>query len=145
MQNSHSLESPRLRIILLVSLLLAGAWIVAGCGILDEGEPERVRVRIDGAEGHPIQLVITDDFDVLLSEEGENRDVFLYSADTSSVTAPFDRSFDLGPNRRFYSTFSSDQVASELVSVKVWVEDDLRYDRQTVFQDEVLEFLYTLR
>lgn len=125
--------------------LVVGLWMTSGCGILDEGDPETVRVAISGADGHPIELVTTSDFDVIAGQSGDDREVVLYSADTMAVTSPFSQRYELGPRMRFYAIVTSDQAPTEEVLVKIWVEDDLRYNRETVFGDEVLEFLYTFR
>lgn len=129
----------------LLGFLLTGTWLLWGCGILDEGDPEKAQVVIEGGDGHPIQLVTTDDFVITLNQDGENREVFVYSADTTAITSPFDQTYDLGPKKRFYATFSSAQIAPEPISVKVYVGGDLRFDRSTIFEEEVLKFVFSLR
>ena len=138
-------QDPRVGHSILFSVLLAGSWLVLGCGILDEGDPTSARVVIGGEEGHPIQLVTTHDFLLTVDQDGENREIFLNSADTSTVTAPFEKRYDLGPNKRFYATFSSAQVAPSPVSVRVYVGGSLRFNRGTIFDEEVLEFVFSVR
>lgn len=138
-------QDPRVGHSILLSVLLAGSWLVLGCGILDEGDPTSARVVIEGEDGHPIQLVTTHDFLITVDQDGENREIFINSADTSAITSPFEKRYDLGPSKRFYATFSSAQVAPSPVSVRVYVGGDLRLDRLTVFDEEVLEFLFSVR
>lgn len=126
-------------------LVLAGSLLVVGCGILDEDTPENVRVLVQGSEGHPIVLITSGDFIVTASDDGEDREVALNSADTAFIAPPFDRQFALGPLQRFYATMTSEDVPSQPVSVKIWVGNNLRYDRETVFGDEILQFVYTFR
>ena len=53
------------------SRLLAGILSVllflslSACGIFDEGDPEKVRIVVSGAEGESFQMVTTTDFEVL--------------------------------------------------------------------------------
>jgi hypothetical protein len=132
----------RARTALLAVLLPCGVLTAPGCGILDQGEPERARVVAEGANGHPLQVVTTSDFDVVSDERGESREVFIFSADTADVTTPFDREYPLGSRTRIYVTFLSDSTASTPVTLRVFLDGDLRYDRSTRFEGEGLEFLY---
>jgi hypothetical protein len=138
-------QDPRTGRSVLVAFLLTGTWLFGGCGILDEGDPTSARVVIEGGEGHPIQLVTTHYFLITTDQDGENREIYVTSADTSAVTSPFDRKYDLGPRKRFYATVSSAEIAPTPVSVKVYVDGDLRFNRSTFFGEEVLEFVFSVR
>lgn len=123
--------------------LLLGVWTIWGCGLLDKGPSENARVLIEGAEGHPIQLVTSNDFDVVISEGGEDRETQLNAADTALVTVPFDMVYSLGPRTRFYVDASSYEIAPGLVRMRVFIDEDLRYDATTTFDEESLTFTYT--
>lgn len=138
-------QKPRMGRTVLFALLIAGMWSVWGCGVFDPEDPETARVVIEGAVGHAIQLVTTNDFDITTSNDGEDQDIHIHSADTSAVTSPFDQGYGLGSRIRFYVSASSADTPTELVTVKIYIDDDLRYNRVTAFGEEVLEFAYSLR
>lgn len=138
-------SAPRNGRAVLLLALACGALPIWGCDILSSGDPERARVTIDGAPGHTVRLVTTTDFDVVSSTDGEQRDVYVLSADTADVASPYDRSFGLGPRTRFYVLITSETIPAQTVTVRVFLDGDRRYSRSTLFGEEVLEFLYVAR
>jgi len=138
-------SAPRNGRVVLLLALACGALPIWGCDILGSGDPESARVVIDGAAGHTIRLVTTTDFDVVSSSDGEDREVYVLSADTADVASPYDRSFTLGPRTRFYVVLTSETTPAEIVTVRVFIDGDERYNRSTLFGEEVLEFLYVAR
>jgi hypothetical protein len=120
-------------------------WLLAGCGILDEGEPKSARILIEGAEGETFQLVTSNDFLVVLGEEEGRGDVFLNSADTATVSAPLSERYLLGPNRRFYALASSEDGLSEPITMRVLVGGEERYRSTSTLEGIELEFVYTIR
>lgn len=131
--------------LLVGSLALCGAVTISSCNILSDGDPQTARVVIEGAEGHPIRLVTTTDFDVISSEGGDARELFVFSADTTSVASPFDHQYSMDARTRFYLIVSSDSTSVAPVTVKVFLDGDLRYTRSTRFEGEELEFLFVAR
>lgn len=129
----------------LVLTVLAGAAAFSGCGILDSEEPTSARLILGGAAGHPLQLIISDNFEILVDPETDERTIELVGADTLAISAPFDQRYDLGTRKRFYARLSSESVPATPVSMKVFVGGDVQYNRQTDFSDEFLEFIYTVR
>jgi hypothetical protein len=130
---------------LLVIPALCGALIFSGCNILNEGDPQTAHVVIGGADGHPILLVTTTDFDVVSSEGGEARELYVFSADTTAVASPFERQYSMGTRTRFYLVASSDSISAAPVTVKVFLDGELRYSRSTHFGADRLEFLFVAR
>jgi hypothetical protein len=125
--------------------MLVSAVSLSACGILDSEEPTAARLVLGGNSELPVQLVISSDFDILVDPETDERTVFLVTADTSTISAPFDQRYDLGSRKRIYLSLSSETVPTTPVSMKVFVGGDVQYDRQTDFDDEFLEFIYTVR
>lgn len=58
--------------------------LLCGCGIVDTDEPTQARLVLGGAAGHPLILISSDDFDILLDVDGQTRIVEIASADTVS-------------------------------------------------------------
>jgi hypothetical protein len=118
--------------------------LLQGCGILDEGTPETARLEITGP-AEDFQLVTTTDFDVLAAGEEAVNPIHLVSADTSTVSAPYDKSYSLGPRQRFYLKAFSAEGLSQPITVKVLVDGDERYNSTSTLEDSDLEFVYTIR
>lgn len=125
--------------------VVSALWLLVGCGILDEGEPDSARIVISGAEGEPFQLVTSNDFLVVAGEEGGMGDVLLNSADTATVSSPFSERHLLGPNRRFYALVSSEGGLSEPITMRVLVGGEERFNSTSTLNGVELEFVYTLR
>jgi len=128
----------------LFTLLLISFISLQGCGIFDEGTPERARVVVTGPAEN-FQLVTTTDFDVLAGEEEEGNSVYLNSADTSTVSAPYNQSFSLGSRQRFYLKAFSAEGLSQPVQVKIFIDDDERYNSTSTLDELALEFIFTVR
>ena len=137
---SHSFNLP-----LLAFTAILGVVALLGCSILDSEEPTQARLVLGGGAGHPLQLVISDNFEILVDPETEERTIALVDADTLATSAPFDQRYDLGSLKRFYAKLSSESIATVPVSMKVFVGGDVQYNRQTDFDGEFLEFIYTVR
>lgn len=119
--------------------------LLVGCGIFDEGNPEKIRVVMEGAEGTSVQLITTNDFIVLLEQDGESRSVDINTADTAAVTSPFRRAYRLGSELRFYMKVESEEPLPEPLTVKAFVDDEERFNRTSLLGGENLEFVYTIR
>ncbi len=126
-------------------LVLAGAIFFSGCGILESDDPTSARLIVGGAAGHPVQLVISTDYDSVIDPETEERSIVLNTSDTTTVSAPFDQRYDMGSRQRFYAKLFSDEIPSTPVGVQIFIDGSLRYDRQTTFDDEFLEFIFSVR
>jgi hypothetical protein len=119
--------------------------LLVGCGILDEGNPEKIRVVMNGADGTSVQLITTNDFLVLRDQDGDTRSVDINSADTTAVTPPFRGTYSLRSEARFYMKVESEQPLPEPLTVKAFVDDEERFNRTSLLGTEYLEFTYTIR
>lgn len=116
-----------------------------GCDILDEEIPETAKIEVKGGGGESFQLVTTNDFDLTADEDGENRDIYIYSADTTAVTAPYSKSYSLGSGVRFYLKAFSTEGLSQPVTIKLLIDGDQRYKATSDLANPELEFSYTFR
>jgi hypothetical protein len=139
------MKSPnRVNPFLLLPLAILTLISFQGCGIFDEGEPDTARVVITGP-AEDFQLVTTNDFDVLGGGAEEVNTVYLNSADTATVTAPYNQRFSLGSRKRFYLMAFSAEGLSQPVNVKVFVGDEERSNSTSTLEDLSLEFIFTVR
>lgn len=138
---------PGRRHALLALLLPLGILVSGACNIFTDDEPQHARVEIEGAAGHPLEVVTSSDFDVVADQGGENRETVVFAADTAEVTSPFARVYGLGSRKRFHLVVSSDSIvsAADAVTVRVYIDGDRRYARTTYFDDEDIEFTYAFR
>lgn len=136
--------APRPKVSRIGALLLPLLYTL-GCGILDEGDPENARVVMEGAQGISVQLVTTNDFVVYLDEQEGSRSVDVLSADTAMVSLPFRKTYSLGQERRFFMRVLSEDPLPEPMTVKVFIDEDLRFNRTSLLGDDRVEFTYTLR
>jgi hypothetical protein len=134
------------------SRLLAGilsvvvALSLSACNIFDEGDPEKVRIVVTGAEGESFQLVTTTDFDIVTDQDLEDREIYIYTADTSTVTSPYSGRYPLDSRLRFFMKAFNDEALSEAVTVRIYVDSDVRYASSSRLEEGLeLEFVYTYR
>lgn len=135
------------RVILAVYLVLGFFSLgVEGCGILDEGgTPENARVILEGGGGQAFQLVTSNDFSITSNDDGETRDIYFYSVDSNSVSAPFDQRYSLGSGVRFYVKAFSEGPLGQSVSMKVLIDGKGRFNATSDPGDAALEFVYSFR
>lgn len=116
---------------------------ILACGILDEGAPETARIVISGPT-HPVRLVTSSDFDAVTRADGDGRDVTVFSADTAAVSVPFDQRYGLGARGRIFVLVGSDTTAVSPVTLQVYIDGELRFQRSTRFAGgDVMEFVFT--
>ncbi len=121
------------------------ALSLTGCGILSEDDPSNARVIVEGPEGESFYLVTTNDFDITANSDGTDRDVYLYTADTSLVSPPFNQKYSLGSGIRFYLKAFADEPLAGPITVKILIDGDQRYSASSALEEPNVEFLYTYR
>jgi len=130
-------------VLMFLALSALGA---TGCGILDEGgTPEQARVILEGGGGENYQLVISNDFSIVSSDDGETRDIFFYSADTSSVSGSLNQRYPLGSGVRIYVKAYTEEALAQAVTLRVLIDGEQRYNGTSTLGGDDLEFLYSFR
>lgn len=121
-------------------------WSLSGCGILDEGgAPRNARVVLEGGGGEAVELVTSNDFAIVTDDDGETSDVYLYSADTTSVTPSFDQRYSLGSGVRFFVAAASEVTLAGAVTMEVFIDGERRFKGSSTLGETTLEFLYSFR
>lgn len=119
---------------------------ISGCGIFDEGgTPQSARVILEGVGGQAVELVTSNDYAIVSNDDGETREIFLYSADTTSVTSDLNQRYSLGPGVRFYVLASSEVDLPQAVTLKVLIDGEQRFNASSTLGDADLEFVYSFR
>lgn len=122
---------------------LLAVVVVGACGIFHDDAPDSARVLVEGAAGHPIELITSSDFDAVTRPDGDGREITVFAADTTTTRTPLDVRFGLGPRTRIYVIVRSDSTAVSPVRVRIYVDEDLRFDSATRFADgEYAEFVF---
>lgn len=133
---------PGIAPLLLPALILAGA---AGCsGLLDTSRgdvPDEARVILDGTAEEELELVVSNDFVRLEGGSGSE----LLTSDTLLVSPSFEEAYGFGARRRFLVRLANPDGGEADVTLSVYFDDELRYERPSDLADETLEFNFIFR
>ena len=106
----------------------------------DGGDPENARLIMDVDPGVSVTLITSTDFEVVVSEEGGDSYVLLQSADTTSVTGTFDRTYSLGSGLRFYAKATG--TGDGVFSVRILIDGKESYSRVQEAGGNPIEYTY---
>ena len=107
------------------------AW---GCELFADPSPEIVRVTLEG-EAESFMLVTSTEFFATNSEAGD-MSVQLFAADTTLISFPFDRSWNIEAEQRFFLLAAPVDSSAVQVQVRVFLDGDKDFDRSV---DAVVE------
>ena len=93
----------------------------------DGGDPENARLIMEVDPGVSVTLITSTDFEVVVDEDGGGSQVELQSADTTSVTGTFDRTYSLGSGLRFYAQATG--TGDGVFSVRILIDGEESYSR----------------
>lgn len=115
-------KSPQL---LIGSLLVAlAAW---GCEWLADPSPEVVRVTLEG-DGESLLLVTSTEF-IATNNESGRMTAQLFEADTTLISLPFDRSWNIESEQRFFLLAAPVDSSGVMVQVRIFLDGDRDFDR----------------
>jgi hypothetical protein len=113
-------------------VVLAAVWLTGACGLLlDNPAPEEARLVINGDGGKSVRLITSTEFVAAVTEAGQTR-VEMFVSDTLITTLPYERVFDIGDDQRFLVEASWIDTDLETVSVRVFLDDEKRFDEAGV-------------
>lgn len=143
---AHRLASSRAARPLLVFGALSA--FIGGCVIFDDGVPENARVIIgfEGGEAgtaNNLRLIVSSNFETAEAGESGRTLVTLRGSDTIPLALPYDESYSLGNDARFFIQVANLDSIPVVLSIKVDLDDDRRMDQVTALGEPV-EFLYVL-
>lgn len=122
------------------ALLLTLAW---GCGgLLSNDPPERITSDITSSAVDSV-LIVTSTAFVLTTDGGDE----LLDSDTATVALPYHLETDITETRRFLiEVFPGDSVGADTtevpVTLRVQVDGEVRFDRESDVSETPLEFRY---
>jgi hypothetical protein len=127
------------------------AWALGACGILDEGDPEEVTVELASDSVQEVLVVTSSDF-VLMDGDTTGAggtttppQVALVSADTQSVSSPWDQAFDIRDGGRFFVEVQSPDSFSTTVTLTVRLDGSLLSSEQLSAASSSVHFAYVLQ
>lgn len=114
------------------------AW---GCGWFADPSPEVVRVTLEG-EGGSFRLVTSTEFFATNNETGRMT-AQLFEADTTVISLPFDRSWNIGEEQRFFLLAAPVDSSAVRVQVRVFLDGDKDFDRAVdAVTDDPVRYIY---
>lgn len=114
------------------SLLVAvAAW---GCDWFADPSPEIVRVTLEG-DADSFILVTSTEFIATNNESGDMT-AQLFDADTTVISLPFDQSWNIEAEQRFFLLAAPADTSAVRVQVRVFLDGDKDFDRSV---DAVIE------
>ena len=120
---------------------LVPALTVWGCVWWDDPSPDRVRVTMEG-QAESLLLVISTEF-IATNNEAGSTSVQLFEADTTLVSLPFDRSWDISEEQRFFLMGTPVDSSTVRVQVRVYLDGDKDFDRDVnAFIDDPVRYIY---
>lgn len=121
------------------SLLAAfAAW---GCEWFADPSPEIVRVTLDG-DADSFILVTSTEF-IATNNESGNMTAQLFEADTTVITLPFDRSWNIEAEQRFFLLASPVDTSAVRVQVRVFLDGDKDFDRSVdAVTEDPVRYIY---
>ncbi|MGH7501618.1 MAG: hypothetical protein ACREL7_07650 [Longimicrobiales bacterium] len=122
--------------------VLLALGLGAGCDWFDDPSPEEARVVIDGDAGTTITLIASSKFVAGVNELGVTR-VEILESDTILTSLPFDRTFDIRGDYRFFVQASRLDADVGSLRMQVFVDEDREFDEAgSLLADAPFRFVY---
>lgn len=120
---------------------LLAAVMVWGCVWWEDPSPDMVRVTIEG-EAESFLVVTSRQFFATNNEAG-NMSVQLFEADTTVVTFPFDQTWDIREEQRFFLMGMPVDSSAVNVQVRIYLDGDKDFDRNVdAVIDDPVRYIY---
>ena len=121
------------------SLLVAFA--ASGCEWFADPSPEVVRVTLEG-EAESFMLVTSTEF-IAANNEAGDMSVQLFAADTTVISFPFDRSWNIEAEQRFFLLAAPVDSSAVQVQVRVFLDGDKDFDRNVhAVTEDPVRYIY---
>lgn len=108
------------------AVLLALAMGSGACGWFDDPSPDEARLVVESDAATPVRVVVSLRFVAGETEVGDTQ-VEVFQADTFDVTPPFDRTFGIREEQRFFAEVSRLEEDGR-VRVRVYLDGDERFN-----------------
>ncbi len=124
-----------------LSVFALAATALWSCGWFEDPTPDEIRVRLEG-DLSELHLVTSTRFVAATDGTGRWR-VQMFNADTTVVSLPFDRTWNISGDQRFVLLGSLADSTAGLVRLRVDVDGDQAFDnRIQALVDNPIRFVY---
>lgn len=121
---------------------LAALILVPGCDWFEDQRPERAVVLLDGAPGGVVQVIASTDFLAGVAAGGRT-EVVVFSSDTVMATLPFDTTYSIDDEFRFFVQASRANEDLATLHMQVYVDSDKEFDESgPLIEDAPYRFVY---
>jgi hypothetical protein len=125
-----------------VFLLLFALGLAAGCDWFNDPSPREARVVIDGAAGPTIVLIASSKFVAGVNDVGVTR-VEIIQSDTIVTSLPFDRTFNIEGDYRFFIQAARLDADVGSFRMQVFVNEDRKFDEGgSLLEDAPYRFVF---
>jgi hypothetical protein len=125
------------------TLAVALAIGVCSCGWFEDRRPDSARVVMQGEPGSRVQLITSTTFVSGVDEAGVTR-VVVIESDTTIATLPFDRTWDIAGDYRFFAQASRLDADLADLRMRVFVDAEVEFDDGGPLQAGIeYRFVYT--
>jgi hypothetical protein len=132
-----------MRILRNLSLGIAAAATIGGCGLLDPPVPDEARVVIEGPAGARARLLTSTRFVAGLAEDGGTR-VVIVRSDTVEVDLPFESRHAIRADQRFFVQAEPLDEGVSGFRMRVFLDDRAEFDETGLLRtDAPFRFVYT--
>jgi len=122
--------------------LLAAALLATGCDWFENPAPDEARLVIQGDTGKDVRLIVSTKFVAAVNEMGQTR-VVMFEADTLITRLPFESTYDIEEDQRFFAEAARLDSDLQSISVQVFVDRRKRFDEGGLLvADRPYRFLY---
>lgn len=108
--------------IAIVSLVLA-----PGCDWFSDPTPEEARVLVSGSAGSTVELIVSSKFVAGVNAAGVTR-VEILESDTIATTLPFDRTFSIRGDYKFFAQAARTTADVGSFRMEVFIDSDREFD-----------------
>ena len=126
-----------------VALILL-AFVFSACSWFDDPSPDSIRVQLEGTAGDSLTLITSTEFFATTNEAGQVG-VQIFVSDTLQVTLPYDETWDIRGDQRFFMLGTPADTLSPgvMVRLRVNLDSDEALDRQVnAVIENPLQFVY---
>jgi hypothetical protein len=123
--------------------IVLAALLAGGCDLIEDPSPNEARMVVHGEAGKEVRIIVSTQFVAQVNEIGQTR-VVIFEADTVVTTLPFERTWVIEEDQRFFAEAARLDADLGNVQVQVFVDERKEFDEGgTLIEGHPYRFLYT--
>ena len=124
-------------------LLVTASLLAGGCDLIEDPSPNEARLVILGEAGKPVRVIVSTQFVAQVNEIGQTR-VVIFDADTVFTTLPYERTWVIEEDQRFFAEAARADADLQNVQVQVFVDDRKQFDEGgSLLEGHPYRFVYS--